>query len=151
MRVPLSRVQRLNRLKGMTISFNRPAVWLTATVLAHLGVSAVHGSAHAAAHVSLSRSANIFVFAVILAGPLAGLATLSVSKRIGASVVAATMTASLAFGVINHFVRASADHVSNVDPQWRQLFTATALLLVVTEALGAWLAIRLLREPSTVH
>jgi hypothetical protein len=133
------------------MSFNRTTIWLAAAVLAHLAMSVVHGSAHAGAHVPLSRSATVFVFAVIVAGPLAGLAAVPLSRRIGASVVAATMMASLAFGVINHFVRASADHVSSVDPEWRSLFTTTALLLAVTEVLGAWLALRLLREPTTVH
>ena len=48
--------------------------WLTAAVLLHLVVSIVHGTAHAGAHVPLSPAANLFVFTVILAGPLVGLA-----------------------------------------------------------------------------
>jgi hypothetical protein len=42
--------------------------------------------------------------------------------------------------LVNHFVLASPDHISQVDPQWRPLFTTTAIMLAVTEALGAGLA-----------
>jgi steroid 5-alpha reductase family enzyme len=56
------------------------------------------------------------------------------------------MAASLVFGVVNHFVLSTPDHVSHVDPRWQPLFAATAVLLAVTEALGSGLAIRLVRE-----
>ena len=121
-------------------------IWLTAIVLAHLIVSMVHGAAHAQAHVPLSPAASLFVYVVILAGPLIGLALAWPAERIGAGVIAATMAGSLVFGIVNHFVLASPDHVAHVDPSWRTLFATTALLLAVTEALGAGLAIRLVRE-----
>jgi hypothetical protein len=50
------------------------------------------------------------------------------------------------FGLVNHFVVASPDHVAHVDRQWRDLFTTTAVLLTVSEALGTVLAIRFVRE-----
>ena len=115
-------------------------------VLTHLVVSLVHGIAHAQAHVPLSPAANLFVFIVILAGPLAGLALTWPARRLGSWVVAATLAGSLVFGLVNHFVLASPDHVAHVAPEWRPLFTATAILLAVTEALGSGLAIRLARE-----
>jgi hypothetical protein len=52
------------------------------------------------------------------------------------------MAGSLVFGVVNHFVLVSADHVGHVDPHVRTLFTTTAVLLAVTEALGVGLAMR---------
>ena len=124
----------------------RAWTWLIAAVLVHLLISAVHGLAHARAQVPLSLAANLFVFIVILAGPLIGLVLTLWSKRVGAWVIGITMAASLVFGVANHFVLATPDHVSHVDPHWRPLFAATALLLAITEALGAALAIRALRE-----
>jgi hypothetical protein len=120
--------------------------WLAAMVLAHLVVSMVHGAAHVEAHVTQSRAASLFVFIVILAGPLIGLALTWPAARIGSWLIAATMTGSLVFGSVNHFLVASPDHVAHVDPQWRQLFAATAVLLAVTEALSSGLAIRALRE-----
>jgi len=125
----------------------RPEVrWLTAAVLSHLVVSMVHGAAHAGAQVPLSRAANLFVFIVILAGPLVGLALTWPAERIGTWLIAITMAGSLVFGLLNHFVFASPDHVSHVAPDWRPLFTTTAVLLALIEALGAGLAIRLATE-----
>jgi hypothetical protein len=45
-------------------------------------------------------------------------------------------------GFVNRFVLASPDHISQVDLQWRPLFGTTAVLLVITEALGIGLAVR---------
>lgn len=123
--------------------------WLTAVILGHLIISMAHGAAHAQAQVPLSRAATLFVYIVILAGPLIGLVLTWPAERIGGWLIALTMVGSLVFGVINHFVLASPDHVAQVAPQWRPLFTTTAILLVVTEVLGAVLAIRLLRKRNS--
>lgn len=120
-------------------------IWLTGVVLAHLVISMVHGTAHAKAQVPLSPAANAFVFSVILAGPLVGLGLTWPSQRLGAWLIALTMAGSLIFGFVNHFVLSSPDHVAHVDPHWRPLFTTTAVLLAVTEALGLFLAVQFLR------
>ena len=123
--------------------------WLTAAVLAHFIVSLVHGWAHAQAAVPLSHAGNLFVFIVILAGPLIGLALTWPAPRIGGAIVGITMAASLVFGVINHFVLSSPDHVSHVEASWRPLFASTAALLGVTEALGTGLAVRFTRDSKS--
>jgi hypothetical protein len=69
-------------------------------------------------------------------------------ERLGSLVVALTLAGSLIFGLVNHFVLESPDHVSRVDAQWRMLFGTTAALLAITEALGLGLAIRLVRRRS---
>ena len=120
--------------------------WLAAAVLAHLVVSIVHGTAHDGAHVPMSPAANLFIYLVILAGPLVGLGLTWRSERIGSWVIATTMAGSLVFGVVNHFVLDSPDHVAQVAAEWRTLFTASAILLAVTEGLGSGLAIRVARE-----
>jgi hypothetical protein len=130
----------------MTRNGSRAWTWLIWVVLAHLVISFVHGAAHAQAHVPLSLAANLFVYIVILAGPLLGLVLAWKARRIGSVVIACAMAGALVFGLVNHFVLASADHVSHVDPQWRALFATTAVLLAVTEALGSGLAIRVIRE-----
>lgn len=124
--------------------------WLTAAVLCHLIVSMVHGAAHTGAQVPLSPAANLFVFTVIVAGPIVGLALTWPAPRIGSWLVAITMAASLVFGLVNHFVLASPDHVAHVAREWRSLFTTTAVLLALTETLGSGLAIRLARERTHV-
>jgi hypothetical protein len=120
--------------------------WLLAAVAAHLAISAVHAAAHSNAHVPLSPVSNLFVLVVILAGPLVGVALLWRFPAVGAWIVASTMAASLVFGVLNHFVFASPDHVSHVAPEWRTLFATTALLLALTEGLGSGLALRLVQR-----
>jgi hypothetical protein len=123
--------------------------WLAAAVLAHLLISLVHGAAHAEAAVPLSRAANLFVFVVILAGPLVGLALVWPTVRTGSWIVAMTMAGSLVFGVVNHFVLASPDHVTHVAGPARSLFAITAALLAASEGLGLGLALRLAREGNT--
>jgi hypothetical protein len=115
-------------------------------VLAHFVISAAHGTAHTNAEVPLSTAATVFVYAVILAGPWIGLILMWRAPRAGAWMIAVTMAGALVFGIINHFVLESPDHFSHVNPQWRLLFTSTAILLAVTEALGSGLAIRLLNR-----
>ena len=110
--------------------------WLAITVIAHLIVSLVHGAAHAGARISMPLSANLFVWIVILAGPLAGLWLSRSRPAAGGWLVAATMAGSLLFGIVNHFVIVSPDHVSHVAAEWRTMFGVTAALLVLTELAG---------------
>jgi len=126
----------------MNRSQSSTQLWVTVVVLAHLVISIVHGMAHSKAHVALSPAANVFVLAVIVAGPLIGLVLMWPVPRIGSLLIALTMAGALIFGFVNHFVYASPDHIAHVDPQWRPLFTTTAVLLVLTEALGSGLAVR---------
>jgi hypothetical protein len=110
---------------------------LAVVVLAHLAIAIVHGSAHAGAQVPLPLAGALFVYIVILAGPLVGLGVSRWRPRAGAWIVAASMSGALAFGLINHFIIAGSDHVMHVAAEWRTLFGVTAALLVVSEAAGA--------------
>ena len=125
-------------------AYNR--VWMAVLVLIHLGISMIHGTAHSNARVTLSTAGNVFVFAVILAGPLIGLVLLWPAERLGLWLIALTMGAGLVFGVINHFVLSSPDQVAHVNPQFRSVFATTAVLLAVTEAACAGLALLALRR-----
>jgi hypothetical protein len=135
----------------MNMRKNGSRVWtlLIWIVLAHLLISMFHGFAHAQANVPLSQAANLFVYLVILAGPLLGLALAWKARTVGCAVIALAMAGSFVFGLVNHFVLSSPDHVAHVDPQWRTLFATTAVLLALTEALGFGLAIRVVRERKT--
>ena len=121
--------------------------WMAAAVLAHLVVTLAHGRAHDGGHVALGAAGYAFVLTVIVAGPLAGLALSLIQRRAGAIVVASTMAGALVFGVVNHFVFISPDHVSQVADEWRPLFTATAWLLVVSEVAGLATALRASARP----
>ena len=117
--------------------------WVVAIALLHLAVCIAHGMAHDSGHVPMSQAANLVVFVVILAGPLVGLALLWRSQQFGSWIVAGTLAAAFVFGVVNHFVLDSPDHVRAVAEQVRPAFTVTAVLLALTEAGGAILALRL--------
>jgi hypothetical protein len=124
--------------------------WLTALVLVHLVISIVHDAAHSEAHVPLSPAASLFVFGVIVAGPLVGLALAWPAERIGSWVIAITMASAFVFGCVNHFVLAGPDHVSQVAERWRPIFTTTAALLAAMEGLASALAIRIARRRKIV-
>ncbi len=114
---------------------------LAAVVLVHLAINIAHGRAHAGGQVPLSLPGTVFVYSVILAGPLVGLTLWRRRPRLGGWTVAACMGGALVFGVINHFVIDGSDHVAHVAAEWRQLFGITAALLVVCEAAGAAIGI----------
>jgi len=124
----------------------RASTWLVAIVVVHLVISVVHGTAHTRAQVALSPAQNLFVFIVILAGPLVGAVLLWPAARLGSWVIMVTMGASLVFGAVNHFVLASPDHVAHVSAEWRPLFATTAVLLAVTEAVAVGVALGAVRE-----
>ncbi|SRR6266853_3515478 len=115
---------------------------LTAVVLVHLLVSVVHGTAHSGAGVELGPSGSLFVYIVILAGPLVGLILSIRTPRLGAWIVALTMSGSFVFGVVNHFIIDGTDHVTHVAAAWRTSFTVTAALLAAFEAAGAAIGVR---------
>ena len=142
---PLSRSGLVARLPGMK-QYHPSRGWVVAITLLHLAVCIAHGMAHDSGHVPMSQAGNLFVFVVILAGPLVGLALLWRIQQVGSWIVAGTLAAAFAFGVVNHFVLDSPDHVRAIAQQVRPAFTATALLLALTEAAGATLALRLARE-----
>lgn len=115
---------------------------MAAAVIIHLGVTVVHGMSHARANVALSAASMVFVWAVIMIGPLAGLILQrTVLPRAGAWVIAATLFGSFVFGLVNHFLIPGIDHVAHVVGPWRVMFGVSAALLAVTEALGSALAV----------
>ena len=120
-------------------------IWVAVVVIVHLIVSLVHGMAHTEARIPMSTAANTFVIVVILAGPLVGLLLLWRFERAGGGLIAGTLSASFLFGLVNHFLLISPDHVAHVAAQVRPLFTVTAALLAMTEGLGAVFAVRLVR------
>lgn len=113
---------------------------LATLVLVHLAISLVHRTQHIQAAVSLSAGATAFVLVVVLALPLAGAALLWRAPRMGAAVIAASLAGAFLFGVINHFVLVSPDHVRQVNHAAAPLFGVSAAALAVTESLGAVLA-----------
>jgi hypothetical protein len=132
--------------------WNGASLALAAIVLIHFAINVVHGRAHDGAGVALPPSAMLFVYIVILAGPLLGLAVSRWRPIAGGSIVAATLGAAFVFGLINHFIIAGPDRVDHVAAAWRTVFGVTAALLLLTEAAGAaigvWYVVRRVRSTS---
>jgi hypothetical protein len=123
------------------MDMGRQQLALAVVVVLHLVVTLAHGWAHNAAAVPLGWLSLAFVVVVIQAAPLIGLAWMWTNPLAGARLIGLAMSASLLFGLINHFVIASPDHVNRVTAQWRALFVSTAILLALTEAAGAILGL----------
>jgi len=112
-------------------------------VVAHAAVVVVHSVAHEILGVKATPAQLVFIIAVIIVAPLvAGLLLWRGKERAGALLLICSMLGSLAFGVYYHFVADTADHVSHVARMtpfgWAVVFQATALLLSLIEAFGAW-------------
>jgi hypothetical protein len=123
--------------------------WLaTLAVLSHAMVAYFHGTAHKQLGVGLEPWERWFVDVVILGAPLVALVLIWTRlTRCGFLVLAISMFGALVFGVYHHYGAISPDHVAHLPPGEAQtLFKTTAVLLVVTEALGlgagiwGWLA-----------
>jgi hypothetical protein len=122
---------------GQPVQHGRIGAALITIVVLHLLISFVHGAAHSGAGIGLGFAGSLFVYIVILAGPIVGLLIALRRQRLGASFVASAMTGALVFGVVNHFIIQGSDHVTHVPEAWRTSFTVTAVLLAVLEAAGA--------------
>ena len=119
------------------------AVYGTVIVLAHLLVNLAHGTAHSRLHIGLSPAGTLFVGGVILPCPLLAMALLWTSQRkVGLVLLGLSMTASLIFGLYNHFAVPGLDRVGQQGSgKWATTFAITAWLLAITEAAGAFFAL----------
>jgi len=104
----------------------------------HLVVLFWHGAAHADIPVPLTSLQLVFVIVVTYILPVVGGILVWTEMRVtGAWLVTLSMLASLLFGFINHFMRASPDYVLEVpDNAWRHSFVVSAALLAVVETVG---------------
>ena len=122
------------------------AAYGTAIVLAHLVVNLVHGAAHRELRIDLSAAETLFVALVILLGPLLAMGLLWTRMRsLGLALLALTMAGSLVFGLYHHFVAMGPDHVgAQVPGFWETTFAITAWMLLLMEAVGAYIGVRFL-------
>ena len=127
---------------------------MTIAVLAHLVVNLLHGQAHTSLGVGLSSWQQLYVLAVILLAPLVALVlTFTRYARDGLWLLLVAMLGSFVFGGLYHYLIISPDHVAHLPPgDARGMFRTTALLLLVTEAIGVIVAgIALRRTQLTLH
>lgn len=121
-----------------------------AAVIAHAVVLSLHAAAHQILGVEASQAQLFFIVIVIMVAPLAAGLLLWRRMTAGAALMVCSMAGSLIFGVYNHFVAISPDHVSHVArlPQksWAIIFQITAALLALVEAFGVWAGLRTLKK-----
>lgn len=123
---------------------------VTIAVLAHVIVNVLHGQAHTSLGVGLSNWQNVYVYTVIVLSPLVALAlSFTRYQRAGLWLLLASMLGSFIFGLCYHYIIISPDHVSHLPAGEAQgMFRVTAVLLLITEALGVIVAALALRRSS---
>ncbi|MDQ2856494.1 MAG: hypothetical protein M3R68_09205 [Acidobacteriota bacterium] len=129
---------------------NKHSLYGTIIILIHAGVSMVHGFAHQHLSIDLTATQKLFVIVVITLAPLVSMLLLWTRlRRAGAALLLASMLGSLIFGLVNHFVIVSPDHVQHLSAgDWRLPFQLTAVLLAAIEILGCWIGARAMRARS---
>jgi hypothetical protein len=119
-------------------------------------IALVHGVAHGRVSVDLTAWQSVFVGAVVIIAPVAGLAVRARGRRrTGTLVIAVSMLASFVFGTLYHFVLAGDDNVRlhgawNVSAHhsvWAWVFTVSAVWVVASELAGAVVAGMALAAP----
>ncbi len=125
----------------------------TAVVAVSAVVNAAHTASHAGQHVmSLPAWQLAYVAVVIYAAPVVAAVLLWTRFSLsGAWLLGVSMAASLAFGLLYHYLIPGPDNVFTQPPgAWGTAFGVTALLLALLQAFGAvfglWVALRVTRS-----
>ncbi|HVG33785.1 MAG TPA: hypothetical protein VM911_11915 [Pyrinomonadaceae bacterium] len=122
-------------------------------IIAHAVISSLHATAHRRLGIELSPAQLMFIAIVIIVAPLlAGLLIWKGTRTAGALLLAFSMAGAFLFGVINHFVLISPDHVQHVQglpgsPRVL-LFQITAVLLALVEVIGVIAGIMALKKEA---
>jgi hypothetical protein len=115
----------------------------TAIVVFHAIANGVHGLAHIEIPIPLSVLQSLFVGIVIFLTPLIAAVLLWTQfYRIGNWLLLGSIAGSLFFGIYNHYIVISPDHVSQIAFQgWGLLFQVTAILILIVDGIGCWVSI----------
>lgn len=122
-------------------------------VLAHIIINGIHGIAHQQLGVSISDFQSAYVFLVTLVAPIAAVIMLLFLNKPkillgGAWLLLVSMLASLLFGIVYHIVIPSSDSIFIVmqnSSLYSQVFTSTAILLLIVEGVGTWVGAKATR------
>ncbi|HEY9624644.1 MAG TPA: hypothetical protein V6C78_30090 [Crinalium sp.] len=120
----------------------------TAIVVLHAIAHALHGLAHVKIPVPLSSLQSVFIVAVIFLAPvIAAILLWTTFDRLGNWLLLSSMAGAVLFGIYNHLIVMSPDHVSQVSfASWGLLFQITAVLTLVVDGFGFWIGIRGLKS-----
>ncbi|MEH2297035.1 hypothetical protein [Nostoc sp.] len=127
----------------------------TAIVVIHAIINGLHGLAHVEIPVALSLVQSLFVGIVIFPIPIIAAVLLWTQfYRIGSWLLLSSIAGSLLFGIYNHLIVISPDHLSQVSfAGWGLVFQITAILILIVDGFGCWIgiwALKTIRQPETV-
>ena len=119
----------------------------TAIAVIHAIANGLHGLAHIKIPVALSLVQSLFVGVVIFSIPIiAAILLWTQFYRLGGWLLLGSLAGSFFFGLYNHFIVISPDHVSQVSfTGWGMLFQITAVLILIVDGLGCWISIQVLK------
>ena len=110
---------------------------ITTLVIIHLIAPLWHGDAHTTLEINLPDLKNLFVYIVILGGPIVGAALVWTRHSVlGAGLVAVSMVGALVFGVYHHYILVSPDNIAHLPtgpPGAATQFIDSAALIAVIE------------------
>jgi hypothetical protein len=120
----------------------------TTLVIIHAIANGLHGLAHRSIPIPLSLFQSLFVGTVVLLTPMVAAVLLWTEfDRIGSWLLLSSIAGALLFGIYNHFIAISPDHVSQVSfAGWGLLFQVTAILIVIVDGLGSGFGVWALRN-----
>ncbi|MEH2119256.1 hypothetical protein [Nostoc sp.] len=127
----------------------------TIIVVIHVIINGLHGLAHVEIPVSLSLLQSLFVGIVIFPIPMIAAVLLWTQfYHIGSWLLLSSIAASLLFGIYNHLLVISPDHLSQVSfAGWGLLFQITAILILIVDGFGCWIgiwALKTIQQPEKV-
>lgn len=125
-------------------------------VVLHFLIALIHGIAHGRVSVDLTTWQGVFVGAVVVIAPVAGVVVRARGRRrVGTLVTAVSMLAAFVFGTLYHFVLGGDDNIrlhgawnASAHPSaWAWVFTVSAVGVVASEMAGAVVAGMALATP----
>jgi hypothetical protein len=107
-------------------------------IILHALVFTPHSIAHTNLYIAMNTWQNIYIFLVILVGPIVSAILLWQRNAVAFIVLAVSMAGAFVFGFYYHFLGISSDNVFTLPAgPWTMTFQLTAWLLALTEIAGA--------------
>ncbi|SRR5712692_2241694 len=124
-----------------------PARFIVSVVVLHSVISGLHGLIHQALVIGLSLAQLNYVLWVTIVAPAVGVVLFWRGFRTpGAILILASMIGALVFGIYYHVWATGPDKILTLpqDGALPSLFQGTAVVLLILEALGCYVALRYL-------
>lgn len=121
----------------------KAAQYGTTIVVLHAIAHGLHGLAHVNIPVPLSSLQSLFIVTVIFLIPIIAAVLLwTPFDRLGSWLLLSSMAGAMLFGIYNHLLVMSPDHMSQVPfATWGLLFQMTAILTLIVDGFGCWIGV----------